>query len=561
MGNLESVAAGQLYTLLLNGTTERPDPASRCQPEGVHGASAIVSSTFPWTDQCWAGVPLRDYIIYELHVGTFTKDGTLDAIIPRLRELKDLGVTAVELMPIAQFPGRRWGYDGVFPCAVQNSYGGPEGLKRLVNAAHAEGLSVVLDIVYNHLGPEGNNLRDFGPYFTDRYKTPWGDALNFDGEHSDHVRRFFIENALYWQTEFHIDALRLEAVHAIHDKSAFPFLIELARATRARSEELNRRFCLIGESDLNDARLIAPESLGGKGLDAQWSDDLHHCLHVLLTHERSGYYADYGGGVRQLAKALDHGFAYTGEYSTYRKRKHGNSAHGTRPEQHVVCSQNHDQIGNRLVGERLGQLTSYEGLKLAAATVLLSPFTPLLFMGEEWGEQPPFRYFISHSEPSLVEAVRQGRKAEFAAFGWQGEVPDPQAETAFTECIIDPSRCGERHLRLREFYRELISLRKETRHSATPLDYKHEVFCYESQQTIALLFRAPETSFLVLLCFSEDTVELSALTNLRGSWRKRLDSAGEEWFGPGDSADTVWDGSSEIQMKPFSAVLYEWNTE
>ncbi len=412
---LDGVEPGTLYRYRLDGTLERPDPASRCQPEDVHGPSQVVDSDFDWDDDAWCGIPLRDYIVYELHVGTFTPEGTFEAIIPYLPELRALGITAVELMPIAQFPGQRnWGYDGVYPFAVQHSYGGPDGLKRLVQACHQHSLAVVLDVVYNHLGPDGNYLGDYGPYFTERYKTPWGGALNLDGPYSDEVRRFFIDNALFWVTEFRIDALRVDAVHAILDHSAQPFLQELGLALQARAEHMNRRIYAIAESALNDTRIIRPRELGGYGLDAQWNDDFHHALRVLLTGDQGGYYQDFGE-LGHLAKAFREGFVYAGDYSTYRRRRHGNSSQHMPAQQFVVFTQNHDQVGNRMLGERLSQLVSLEALKLAASAVLLSPFIPLLFMGEEYGEVAPFQYFISHLDAQLVDAVRRGRREEFAS--------------------------------------------------------------------------------------------------------------------------------------------------
>ncbi|MCL5257567.1 MAG: malto-oligosyltrehalose trehalohydrolase, partial [Chloroflexi bacterium] len=433
----KDVPPGSLYLYRLDGGKERPDPASRYQPQGVHGPSQAVESDCPWDDECWSGLPIQDYIIYELHTGVFTPEGTFDAIIPRLDGLKDLGVTALELMPVAQFPGaRNWGYDGVYPFAVQTSYGGPEGLKRLVNACHQRGLAVVIDVVYNHLGPEGNYLGDFGPYFTDRYRTPWGPAMNYDGSGSDEVRRFFIENALYWVTDFHFDAIRLDAVHGIFDQSAHPFLQELTESVHRRALKLNRQINVIAESSLNDTRLIRPGCLGGFGMDAQWNDDFHHSLHVLLTGERAGYYQDFGS-VGQLAKAFRNGYVYEGQNSKYRGRRHGNSSRSCPAYRFVVCSQNHDQVGNRALSERLSSLVSFEALKLAACAVVLSPFVPLLFMGEEYGEPAPFLYFISHLDPQLVEAVRRGRRAEFAAFQWTGESPDPQAEETFQRAKLD----------------------------------------------------------------------------------------------------------------------------
>ncbi|HOK46685.1 MAG TPA: alpha-amylase family glycosyl hydrolase, partial [Bryobacteraceae bacterium] len=336
---LDGVAPGARYRYRLNGRLERADPASRFQPEGVNGPSGVVSRDFPWTDRGWAGIPLEEYIVYELHTGTFSREGTFAGIIPYLYEIKALGVTAIELMPVAQFPGgRNWGYDGVFPFAAQNTYGGPRGLMELVDACHARELAVVLDVVYNHLGPEGNYLGDFGPYFTDRYRTPWGDAINFDGPGSDEVRAYFISNALEWVTDFHIDALRVDAVHAIFDGSAYPFLQELADAVHQRAAELNRRIYVIAESDLNDARLIRSPELGGYGLDAEWADDFHHGLHTLLTGERESYYEDFGR-LRDLETAFATAHVYDGRYSAYRKRRHCNSSAGLPPSKFVVCAQ------------------------------------------------------------------------------------------------------------------------------------------------------------------------------------------------------------------------------
>ncbi|MBC7104493.1 MAG: malto-oligosyltrehalose trehalohydrolase, partial [Firmicutes bacterium] len=350
----------------LDGARELPDPASRYQPLGVHGPSQVVD-TRGWGRGTggWRCPMPDEMVVYEVHVGTFTPEGTLDAVVPRLPELADLGVTAVELMPVAQFPGRRnWGYDGVYPFAVQASYGGPEALRRLVDACHARGLAVILDVVYNHLGPEGNYLAEFGPYFTDDYRTPWGRALNFDGPHSDEVRRFFIENALYWVTTFRVDGLRLDAVHAIVDRSARPFLRELVETVRREAARAGRRVYLVAESDLNDPRVIRPPELEGLGFDAQWNDDFHHALHALLTGERTGYYRDYGG-LEHLARAWRGGYAYTGQYSRYRRRRHGNTPRGCPAHGFVVFSQNHDQVGNRALGERLSVLVSLEELKVA----------------------------------------------------------------------------------------------------------------------------------------------------------------------------------------------------
>jgi maltooligosyltrehalose trehalohydrolase len=552
---LDGVGAGSRYRYLVGGDKIRPDPASRFQPEGVHGPSEVVDLFFPWTDHDWTNPPLAQYVFYELHVGAFTAEGTLDAIIPRLRYLKDLGVTAIELMPVAQFPGiRNWGYDGVFPFAVQNSYGGPWALKNLVNAAHCEGLAVVLDVVYNHLGPEGNYLRDFGPYFTDRYRTPWGDALNFDGADSDEVRRFFIDNALYWATEFHVDALRLDAIHAIVESSARPFVQELAAAVQERSRSLGRQVYLIAESDLNDVRVIHPKEYGGLACDALWSDNFHHALHALLTGERDGYYRDFGT-LGHLATAYTEGFVYSGQYSQFRRRRHGNSARGTPAERFVICAQNHDQIGNRALGERLSTLVDFESLKLAAGAVLFSPFLPLLFMGEEYGETAPFLYFTSHSDTALIEAVRRGRKEEFAAFYRQAEVPDPQEEDAFRQSRITPGELWNPSQRLLyEFYRELIRIRKRTpalsnlsmeRCQAVPVD----------DQTLMVRRWCEGNEVMLLLHFSERPADLR-VSFPAGEWVKEIHSADPCWRGAGEVPAKLT-GHGLITLAPRSFVLYQ----
>src|SRR5579885_155483 len=435
-----SLQAGARYLYHLEDGRELPDPASRFQPEGVHKPSQLVDlSSFRWTDHNWKGVRLEESIFYELHVGTYTPEGTFDALIPHLPELVDLGITVIEIMPVAQFPGsRNWGYDGVYPYATQNSYGGPEAFHRFVDAAHAHGVAVALDVVYNHLGPEGNYLSAFGPYFTGHYRTPWGDAINYDGPDSDDVRRFFIENALYWMESLHVDALRLDAVHGIFDFGARHFLAELKSRVSELSSKLGRPLYLIAESDLNDSRLLHDTEHGGYALDTQWSDDFHHAVHTLLTKEDRGYYADFGG-INHLAGTLQNGWFYRGQYSAHRKRRHGNSPEGIAPSKFVVCTQNHDQIGNRAAGDRLTTLVNFEALKLAAGVNLLSPFLPLLFLGEEYGEPAPFQYFTSHGDPGLVEAVRRGRREEFASFGWQEAVPDPQDEQTYQRSHLNLS--------------------------------------------------------------------------------------------------------------------------
>ena len=555
---VHGIEPGSLYMYRLDEGRELPDPASRFQPQGVHGPSQVVSRHSEWEDTGWTGLPLQEYTIYELHVGTFTPEGIFDAVIPQLDELKELGITAIELMPVAQFPGaRNWGYDGVYPFAVQDSYGGPEGLKKLVNACHRLGLAVVLDVVYNHLGPEGNCLAEFGPYFTDRYKTPWGAALKFDEPHSDEVRRFFMENAQYWITELHVDALRLDAVHAIVDHSALPFVEELAEAVHQRAKQLNRRIHVIAESNLNDARLVRPPELGGYGLDALWNEDFHHSLHTLMTRERAGYYQDFGE-LRQLAKAFSEGFVYSGQYSPYRRRRHGNSSRDVPAEKFVVFAQNHDQVGNRMLGERLSQLVPFEGLKLAAGAVLLSPFVPLLFMGEEYGETAPFQYFVSHSHPELVEAVRGGRRQEFEAFGWKGEPPDPQDEGTFLRSRLNRGLRGEgHHAVLFAFHRELFRLRKSIAALASLRKEQMEVMSYDKDQVLFLRrWSGNSEAFAVFnLGDIEATVAAGAT---KGRWRKVLDSADERWQGGGTSLPDLLPSKGEVALtlSPMSLALF-----
>ena len=562
--DIENIFPGAWYLYQLNGEKERPDPASRYQPHGVHGPSQIVDpSEFLWEDGEWKGTRLQDLVIYELHVGTFTREGTFDAIIPYLGYLRDIGVNAIELMPVAQFPGaRNWGYDGVYPYAVQNSYGGPEGLKRLVNACHRNGFAVLLDVVYNHLGPEGNYLRDFGPYFTDKYRTPWGDAINFDGPFSDEVRRYFIGNALSWETEFHVDVLRIDAIHGIFDFSTKHFLKELGEAVHHRAEELGRHAYVIPESDLNDVRVINPAEIGGHGLDAQWNDDFHHALHALLTGERSGYYQDFGN-IMHLEKAFREGFVYSGEYSAFRKRRHGSSSKERPAHEFVVFSQNHDQVGNRMKGERLSSMVSFEQLKLAAGVVLLSPFIPLLFMGEEYGDTAPFQYFVSHTDQALVEAIRNGRKEEFASFGWEEKVPDPQDEQTFLRSRLQWGlREAGRHKALVEFYRKLIALRRELP-ALSHLSKEHlEVKGLEDARSLIVRRWSTDAESQVCCVFTfnaDDVMIAPALPN--GRWRKALDSADSAWNGPGTFLPEMIRQGDELVFRGASAVVYERSAE
>jgi maltooligosyltrehalose trehalohydrolase len=541
------------YRYILDGTMERPDPASRHQPEGVHGPSQTLrQDAFPWRDAEWGNIPLEDYILYELHVGTFTPEGTFDGVRRMIPYLTELGVNAVELMPVTQFPGNRnWGYDGTFPFAVQESYGGPEGLKRLVDACHRSGLAVVLDVVYNHLGPEGNYLRDFGPYFTDRYRTPWGAAVNFDGPGSDDVRRFFIESALSWIRHFHIDALRIDAVHGIFDLSARHFLEELKDDVMAHAE---RPVYLIPESDLNDVRIVNPKDEGGYAHDAQWNDDFHHALHTLLTRESGGYYRDFGH-MRHLAKALKEGFIYSGQYSPFRDRRHGSSSAHLEPRKFVVFSQNHDQVGNRMQGDRLTESLTPEQLKLAAACVLLSPSIPLLFMGEEYGEHAPFQYFVSHSDKGLIEAVRQGRKQDFSSFGWTNGVPDPQDEATFLRSKIAPELRHEGdHRSLFQFYRKLIKLRNSLPALRNPKRKEMRVTCLEEKETVTLTIGRGGGRIVCTACFHEKPVEIPFPEADSGSFRKVLDSSEDEESGAGPAGAPP--PGATLTLRPWSLVLF-----
>lgn len=563
---LDGVEPGALYLYALDGVKERPDPASRLQPLGVHGPSQVVDTSFPWSDHEWRGLALAQYVIYELHVGTFTPEGTFDGVLKELDTLCDLGITAIELMPIAHFPGaRNWGYDAVYPFAVHPVYGGPAALKRLVDACHARGVAVILDVVYNHLGPEGNYLGDFGPYFTDRYRTPWGEAINFDGPESDEVRAFFIQNALMWVTEFHIDALRIDAVHAIFDRSARPFLEELASDVHGAARRAGRHVYVIAESNLNDPRLLRPVPLGGYGMDAQWNDDFHHALHVLLTGERAGYYADFGR-LGDLEKAYREGYVLTGEYSLFRRRRHGASARDIPPWQFVVCAQNHDQVGNRVQGDRLSRLITFEGLKLAAGVVLLSPYIPLVFMGEEYGETAPFLYFTDHSDPQLAEAVRRGRRADLSWWPGAEDAPDPQDEGTFLRSRLTPAlRNQAPHRVLWEFYRELLRIRRTYPALATLSRTTMDVLGWERERV--LLVRRwtegpqaaggrPGTRAVTLFNFSTRPTTVTCPLP-EGRWVTVVDSADPRWAGPGRTApqEVYSSGQASLAVAPTAFVL------
>jgi len=517
---------GDRYGYVLDGTA-LPDPRSPSQPEGVHGPSAVVDhAAFAWSDAHWRGLPLASAVIYELHVGTFTPEGSFDAAIARLPALVDLGVSAVELLPVAEFPGERgWGYDGVDLYAPHHAYGGPDGLKRLVDACHRHGLAVVMDVVYNHLGPDGNHLAQFGPYFTEKYRTPWGAALNCDDADCEPVRRHVVDNALMWLRDYHCDGLRLDAVHAILDSSAVHILEQIAAEVHALQAQLGRTLWVIAESDLNDPRLVRSVEAGGYGLDAQWSDDFHHALHVALTGEQSGYYADFAG-LEDVATALRRVFVNDGRYSRYRRRSHGRPASGLPGERFLGYLQNHDQVGNRARGERSAALMSHGRLRIGAALVLLSPFVPMLFMGEEWGASSPFQYFTDHRDPQLAEAVSRGRRTEFAAFGWPEEaVPDPQDPQTFLRSRLDwEEREREPHRGLLDWHRALIALRRS--HPALSDTRMERVEAHGDDRTGVLVLR--RGSIGVACHVGEGTAQVQLGDNGAAAAHRRLLLASHE---------------------------------
>jgi maltooligosyltrehalose trehalohydrolase len=543
---------GDSYQFQLDGKTTVPDPVSLDQSDGVHGPSrARAIEKFAWRDEAWVNPPLGEYIFYEVHTGTFSASGTFQGIAEKLSHLRELGVTAIEIMPVAQFPGdRNWGYDGVFPFAVQASYGGAEGLQKLVDACHAEGIAVVLDVVYNHFGPEGNYLPAVGHYFTDKYKTPWGNAVNFDDAGSDAVRNYFIENVLMWFRDFHIDALRLDAVHAIRDFSPKHILREIREHVDKLMTQTGRRHYLIVELDLNDTRFIDPPDRQGYGMDAQWSDEFHHALRVTAGQATTGYYADFNG-ITHLAKAYRDAYVYDGIYSEHRQRSFGVTTMGYPGDKFVVFSQNHDQVGNRMLGERTSSLVSVEMLKLLAASTLVSPYLPLLFMGEEYGETNPFLYFVSHGDEELIEAVRKGRKAEFAAFHDEGEAPDPQATETFLKSKLEWSRLNEgSHRTMFSFYQTMIELRKRSAALRGTNRSQLAVAAQEETKTLRLDRWCGHEHALCLMNFSTIPQSVTLESDVR--WNRVLDSADTRWGGPGTlpSVDGI------VTLQPESFVLF-----
>lgn len=550
---------GNQYRFTLDGT-ERPDPASLAQPEGVHGPSqAVDTESFYWEDSSWVNPPLATYLLYEIHTGTFTPEGTFAGIEKKLDYLKALGVNAIELMPIGEFPGdRNWGYDGVLGYAAHHAYGGAAALQQLVAACHQRGIAVVLDVVYNHFGPEEDHLGEFGPYLTSQYTTPWGKAVNFDDAWCDEVRRYVIENALMWFRDFHIDALRLDAVHAMKDFSPVHILRELRQRVDELSALTNRTYYLIVECDLNDPRYINPLAELGYGMDAQWIDEFHHSLRVTGGEERTGYYADFER-IFHLAKSYKDAYAYDGQFSDVRQKRFGLEARKQPGHQFVVFSQNHDQVGNRKGGERSGQLYSFEMLKLMAGAVLVSPFVPMLFMGEEWGETNPFFYFAEHADPDLIESVRKGRQKEFAGSPQDGPPSDPQSNQTFQNTKLQwELLTQEPHQTLLRYYQCLIALRHQLPALHTLSRQHIQVFPDEAAQTLVVHRWQENQHVLCLMNFAAEPRQVPLPE--RGLWHKLLDSADEEWRGNATdqvqtSPEVLTDGES-AWLRPESIVLY-----
>lgn len=558
LGNVDNTAK---YFFLTDGEREIPDPASNFQPEGVHGPSQLVChADFPWTDHGWKGLPLTHLVLYELHVGTMTPEGTFEAIISRLPSLYDLGVNAIEIMPVAQFPGNRnWGYDGVFPYAVQNTYGGPDGLKKLVDACHRTGIAVILDVVYNHLGPEGNCLKEYGPYFTPKYATPWGEAINFDGAWCDGVRAYFCYNALHWFHHYHVDGLRLDAIHMMFDNGAVHFLQYLNEMIHKFRQQAGRTLHLIAESDLNSPRVILPREVGGYGFSAQWLDDFHHALYVVLDKKGQSRYVDFGS-LEQLGKAFKEGFVHSGEFVRFRKRRHGASSAGIPGERFVAFTSNHDQVGNRPNGERLPSLIDFERLKLAAAVLLLSPCVPMLFMGEEYGEEAAFYYFISHGDQKLIDAVRKGRKDEFKEYQTAGESPDPQDEKTFLLSKLNwDKRAGGHHALLLSWYKRLLALRKEI--PALGNFDKNDIQVVPIGESVLVVKRRePGGSHNVWYAYNFSDDEVAVTVPDQGSvWKSVLHSGADEWSAVKSESTPINRAvapGSEMKMEPLSVVVY-----
>lgn len=547
----EMIKPGDYYRIRINGDKRFPDPASVSQPEDVHGPSeAIDISTWEWHDNGWKGLR-EENIFYELHTGTFSSKGNFAGIEEKLGYLKELGINTVELMPVVQFPGaRNWGYDGVFPFAVHNAYGGANALKHLVDECHSNGFAVVLDVVYNHLGPEGNYLNEFGPYFTDAYKTPWGRAINFDGEWCDGVRYFYIENMLMWLRDFHVDGLRLDAVHAIRDFSTKHIIRELREKADELEKITGRKYKLIGEIDLNDTKFISPYEKGGFNLNKQWCDEFHHALHALVTGEKNGYYADFGE-LWQLVKSYNNAYVYDGAWSEHRKRTFGSSTAGIPGNKFVVFTQNHDHIGNRMKGERIGKLVEFEMLKVLAGAMFISPFVPLLFMGEEYNESAPFLYFTSHTDEGLAELVSKGRREEFPDFINSDDFPEPQSKHVFGQSRLSFDLTGRKR-NLFDFYSKLIYLKKY--HPVWKVYDRTGVRASEAGRNAILFSKKLNGNHLTaVINFGVDELEIS-LPELN-QYEVLVNSTERRWGGPheGDLPDKQ---NGLITIPPTSFIVF-----
>lgn len=555
---VEDASPGMKYLLQADDKKALPDPASMLQPGTVHEPSAVIDlNSYSWNDEDWKGLPMQEMIIYELHTGTFSASGSFNGIREKLDYLLELGVNTIEILPIAQFPGtRNWGYDGVYPFAVQNSYGSPEELKQLIDEAHQKGMAVLLDVVYNHFGPEGFYHENFAPYTTEKYKTPWAKALNFDDKYSDGLREYFWQNALMWLDNYRFDGLRIDAVHAIWDFGAVHFIAELDKRVRELEKTSGRKKVLIAEIDLNNPRYINDPSIGGYGMDGQWSDEFHHALHSVITGEVNGYYEDFGE-LKDLEKVMQDSYVYTGQYSKHRNKKFGvlpvNPYH-----QFVVFSQNHDQIGNRMLGDRLrttleekfgDEQTVLNILKICAAVVLLSPYTPMLFMGEEYAEQRPFQFFTDHSDPALIKGTSEGRKKEFASFGWDKELPEPNVAATFEQCKLSFNLQEKFNKEIFDTYKFLIALRKK--HAAMQSTDRNDLRVHEESEKGMIVFdrTCNGSGIKVLINFSGKPVRYSS-EQLSG---KMLYTSSA----PIHENITGQQIEKEIDIKPYSAIILE----
>lgn len=554
---VKDLPVGTRYAYLLDEKERYPDPASLSQPEGVHDPSELVDlMAYEWHDNNWNNIPLNEMILYELHTGTFTTSGDFSGIEEKLDYLIDLGVNTIEILPVAQFSGHRnWGYDGVYPFAVHNTYGGAFELMKLVDTCHQKGVAVILDVVYNHLGPEGNYLPNFGHYFTETYSTPWGHPINFDGPHSDEVRNYFVQNALMWLRDFHFDGLRLDAVHAIFDFSAKHIMREMAESVEELTNTTGKPYYLIAESHLNDVKFVNPVSQGGYALHSQWSDDFHHALHVLATGEKNGYYMDFGAP-EQLAKAIQKGFVFDGQYSEFRKKSYGTPTDNSRGEQFVIFNQNHDQVGNRKNGDRLISLTGFEMAKAIAGTMLVTPNVPMLFMGEEYGEQNPFYYFVSHLDEGLNKLVREGRQNEFKAlYDDMNLAPDPASSDTFDKSKLswsideDPWKKA-----MFNFYKSLISLRK--RHPALRFTDKNNTRVNSFGKVFVINRTTDEYKMVAIINMGSQEQKIEIELEDSCVLNKVLDSRDEAWNGVGQNSPGEIVHGQSIVIKEKSILIY-----